>query len=88
MELSNWLSLAAIIVALTGWIYQLGVMSGRVSRNEVDTKVLEERMRLHHENTTIHVTEEWRNEIKANLARMESKVDELPCRMPGCKRID
>jgi hypothetical protein len=67
-------------MSLAGWAYQIGVQSARTFRAEADVKILEGRVVVHHERTDIHVSEEWRNEVRESLRRMEMKIDNLPCK--------
>jgi hypothetical protein len=82
MLTSNWLSFAAILVALAGWAYQLGVMNSRVVENSRALRELQDRMTQHHEDVSKHTSDEWRAELRLTLHRLEAKIDQLPCKVP------
>jgi hypothetical protein len=76
-EASTWFSVVAILVGMLGWVYQLGVQHARISQISDGLKLVELRMLAHHERTDIHVTEEWRRELRDLLVRLERKLDDL-----------
>jgi hypothetical protein len=85
MAAHEWITLIgavfALLASLSGWAYQIGVQATRTARTELDVKMLNDRILQHHERTDIHVSEEWRTEVRDVLRRMEDKMDRLPCKM-------
>jgi len=77
----------ALVMAVLGWAYQLGYQGAKVTRSTQDIKTLTEDLKLisdrmvkHHEDRGLHTGEEWREEVRTSLTRLESKIDALPCK--------
>ena len=78
---------AGLAMAVLGWAYQLGYLGAKVSRSDQDIKDLtsdikavNDRMVQHHEDRGLHIGVEWRQEVREALARLEEKLDKLPCK--------
>lgn len=71
---------AGLLLALLGWVYQLGFSGARLVRNEKDIEDLRKRFE---EREMV-----FRNEVRDSFQRIYQKLDELPCKNPGWKRDD
>lgn len=63
-----------LIIALLGWIYQLGFMGARVQRNEKD---IDDLKKTHDQNE-----KDLRTEIRESFNKVYAKLDSLPCKNP------
>ncbi len=77
------------VVAIVGFavnLIVLGVGIGKIvefisTQREVNAAVtrrldsVEERVRQHHEDTSMHTTSEWRMQMQSTLSRVEGKLD-------------
>lgn len=73
---------AGLLLALLGWVYQLGFLSARIVRNEKDIEKLAQDIKEHEKNTELKDSN-WRKEIRESFGKIYQKIDELPCKNPG-----
>ena len=71
---------AGLLLALLGWVYQLGFSAARILRNEKDIEELRNKV----EDREV----KFREEVRDNFKGLYRKIDELPCKNLGWKRDD
>jgi hypothetical protein len=67
-----------LLIALLGWVYQLGFMSARIIRNEKDVADIKNRQEQNER--------DLRADIKDGFSRVFEKLDDLPCHNPGWRK--
>ncbi len=67
------------LLALGLSIARLGAYLGRqdeiIANQEKRIAILEQRVQQHHEDTAVHTTREWRDNVMAMLNRLDGKMD-------------
>ena len=67
-----------LLIALLGWVYQLGFMGARVIRNEKDVAEIKSRQEQNEK--------DLRTEVKEGFSKVYQKIDDLPCHNPGWRK--
>jgi hypothetical protein len=67
-----------LLIALLGWVYQLGFMGARVIRNEKDVAEIKSRQEQNEK--------DLRTEVKDGFSKVYQKIDDLPCHNPGWRK--
>jgi Tfp pilus assembly protein PilO len=85
MDLTAIGILLTLVLAILGWVYQLGRQDARQSRSEAD---IQELKALQQACKASHTQDEkdLRLEIRESFNKVYSKIDALPCHNPGWKK--
>lgn len=75
------LEVGGIVLALLGWAYQLGFQGAALRELSEAIKILQTRLTAHHEDISIHVSAEWRQEMREGLRALSEKLDRLASRV-------
>jgi hypothetical protein len=75
-------SVIAILIAIAGWVYQLGRSDARLSRAEQDIVKLTSKLETI-EKQRAEDEKEFRKELKDGFEKLYKKIDNLPCHNPN-----